>query len=76
MWKQSLWVEVAHQQGPAQVDARLYGDVVGRLQEGALQDQSQEEEHGQHRGVLQQLSGRHEVHAEICGLQAHTVGMK
>ena len=37
----------AHQQGPAQVDARLYGNVVGGLQEGALQDQSEEEQDGQ-----------------------------
>lgn len=66
-----IW-RFAHQQRSPQVDARLYGDVVRSLQEGPLQDQSQEEEHGQDRSVLQQLGGRHEVHAEIRLLQQRT----
>lgn len=55
-----------HQQRPPQVDASLYGDVIGGLQESPLKHQSQEEQHGQHRGVLQQLVRGHEVHAEVA----------
>lgn len=62
----------AHQQGAPQVDAGFYGDVVRGLQEGPLQHQSEEEEHGEHRGVLQQLGGGHEVHAEVFVLQPNT----
>lgn len=61
-----------HQQGSPQVDAGLYGDVVGGLQEGPLQDQSQEEKNSQDRSVLQQLSGGHEVHIQIGILQKKT----
>ena len=57
-----------HQQGSAQVDAGLYGNVVWRLQEGPLQDQRQEEKNSENWGVLKQLGGRYEVHVHFSVL--------
>ena len=62
--RRSRFSRRAHQQSAAEVDARLYGNVVGGLEEGALQDEREEEEDGEDRGVLEQLGGRHELHAE------------
>lgn len=56
--------------GPAQVDARFYGDVVGSLEEGPLQEQGGEEQHGQHVGVLQKLFGGDEIDPQQAHLEA------
>lgn len=55
--------------GPSQVDARFYGDVVGGLEEGPLQEQGEEEQHGQHVSVLQELFGGDEVDPQQSHLE-------
>lgn len=44
-----------YQQSPAEVDASLYGHIVGSLQKRPLQDKGQEEQDCQHIGVLQKF---------------------
>lgn len=56
--------------GPAQVDARFDGDVVGGLEEGPLQEQGGEEQHGQHVSVLQELFGGNEIDPQQSHLEA------
>lgn len=56
--------------GPAQVDARFDGDVVGGLEEGPLQEQGEEEQHCQHVGVLQKLFGGNEIDPQQRHLEA------
>lgn len=58
-----------HLDGSSQVDARFYGSVVGGLEEGSLQEQSKEQQHSQHIGVLQELFGGDEVDAEQLHLK-------
>lgn len=62
--------------GPAQVDARFDGDVVGGLEEGPLQEQGEEEQHGQHVGVLQKLFGGNEIDPQQSHLEAADRGQK
>lgn len=56
--------------GPAQVDARFDGDVVGGLEEGPLQEQGGEEQHSQHVSVLQKLFGGNEIDPQQSHLKA------
>lgn len=56
--------------GPAQVDASFDGHIVGGLEEGSLQEQGEEEQHGQHIGVLQKLFGGDEINPEQGHLEA------
>jgi len=53
-----------YKQRPTQVNAGFYSDVVGGLQECSLQNQCQEQQNRQNRRILQQFSGKHEVHPE------------
>lgn len=69
-WCFSTTCVASYLNGSAQVDARFNGHVVGGLQEGPLQEQGEEEQHGQHVGVLQELFGGDEVDPQQAHLEA------
>lgn len=56
--------------GPTQIDARFNGNIIGGLEEGSLQKQSEEEQHSQHVRILQKLFGRNEIDPEQSHLEA------
>lgn len=56
--------------GPTQIDARFNGHIIGGLEEGSLQEQSEEEQHSQHISILQKLFGRNEIDPKQSHLEA------
>lgn len=64
--------EALYLYGAAQVDARFNGHIVGSLKEGPLQEQSEEEQHGQHICILQKLLGGNEIDPQQPHLEAQT----
>lgn len=58
--------------GPAQVDACFNGHIVGRLEEGPLQEQGEEEQHSQHICILQKLFGGNKINPQQPHLEAQT----
>lgn len=55
--------------GPTQVDACFNGHIVGGLEEGPLQEQGEEEQHGQHICILKKLFGRNEIDPQQSHLE-------
>lgn len=64
--------EALYLYGAAQVDACFNGHIVGSLKEGPLQEQSEEEQHGQHICILQKLLGGNEIDPQQPHLEAQT----
>lgn len=56
--------------GPTQVDACFNGHIIGGLEEGPLQEQGEEEQHGQHISILQKLFGGNEIDPQQSLLEA------
>lgn len=56
--------------GPTQIDACFNGHIIGGLEEGSLQEQSEEEQHSQHISILQKLLGRNEIDPKQSHLEA------
>lgn len=68
-----LWSDVTHLYGAAQVDACLDGHVVRGLEEGPLQEQGEEEQHGQHVRILQELFGGNEIDPQQTHLDGEEI---
>lgn len=59
----NLW-RTSRLYGSSQVDSSFDGDVVGSLEEGPLQEESDEEQHCQHVRILQEFLGWNEIDAK------------
>lgn len=62
--------ETPYLYGPTQVNACFNGHIIRGLEEGPLQEQGEEEQHGQHISILQELFGGNEIDSQQRHLEA------